>query len=116
MKTVTLVCGKELLAGENIFYSEYDMLVGAINFAPNGVDIAETFSRQRLIKSLEPAAFMSMNKRKEEELNDTLLEQTADVSFEDADYVKMQALLRGMKWHKPMQALIDLAQKFEIKS
>lgn len=116
MKTVKLSTGIEISGEQKLFYAEYDFLVSAINFAPQGVDIAETFARQRLIQSLEPAAHTSMHNRNLESLNDSFLEETVEVSLEDADYTKMQALLRGMKWQKPLKSILELAKKFDIKS
>lgn len=114
MKSLTINNGIEKIGADSIYYSEYDMIVAAINHAPHGIDVVENFKRQKLLTLLEPASILSMADKKPEMLNESLAGRSVDIELEDADYKKIKELVRVCKYNTPMKALITLANKFDI--
>lgn len=116
MKTITLNVGIEKNEkGEKLYYAEYDLLVLAISEPPkNGLGLAENHKRMRLLDAIQDAAYTSMNDRSLESLNESLTDLKQVINLEDADFVKIQALIRTCSWPRPMRAISELATKFGI--
>jgi hypothetical protein len=113
MKSIELGIKKENIGGQNMFFSDYELLKMAINFRPKeqGFDVDEMMKRLRIMGELEKQA--KDLDIKDGEFVDSMLELKATLDLEDADYDKLKSLVKVCQWGVVSQTIIDLYQKFK---
>lgn len=113
MKSIELGIYKESINGQQLFFSEYELLKMAINFRPKeqGFDVDEMMKRLRILGELDKQA--KELDIKDGDFVDSMLELKATLNLEDADYDKLKSLVKVCQWGVVSQTIIDLYQKFK---
>ena len=108
MKTIKLKANKELINDQETIFSTYHLLKMAINNpSEKGFDVDEMMQRLKIMSVLDE------HKDKFNDLKEDNLDVQAEVSFEDADFKKLQELYRNMKWAVISQTIVDLKKQLD---
>ncbi|MFY7935845.1 MAG: hypothetical protein ACOVOQ_00600 [Flavobacterium sp.] len=108
MKTIKLTTSKELVNEQETIFSTYHLLKMVINNpSEKGFDVDEMMQRLKIMSVLD------QHKDLFKDLNENNLNVEAEVSFEDADYKKLQELYRQMKWAVISQTIVDLKKQLD---
>lgn len=108
MKTIKLTANKEFLNDQETIFSTYHLLKMAINNpSEKGFDVDEMMQRLKIMSVLDE------HKDKFNDLKEDNLDVQAEVSFEDADFKKLQELYRQMKWAVISQTIVDLKKQLD---
>ena len=108
MKTIKLTAQKETINDQETIFSTYHLLKMAINNpSEKGFDVDEMMQRLKIMSVLDE------HKDKFNDLKEDNLNVQAEVSFEDADFKKLQELYRQMKWAVISQTIVDLKKQLD---
>jgi hypothetical protein len=108
MKTIKLTTSKELVNEQETIFSTYHLLKMVINNpSEKGFDVDEMMQRLKIMSVLD------QHKDLFKDLNENNLNVEAEVSFEDADYKKLQELYKQMKWAVISQTIVDLKKQLD---
>lgn len=108
MKTIKLTANKETINDQETIFSTYHLLKMAINNpSEKGFDVDEMMQRLKIMEVLDhyKEAFKDL---KEDNLNVEI-----EVSFEDADFKKLQDIYKQMKWAVISQTIVDLKKQLD---
>lgn len=108
MKTIKLKANKELINDQETIFSTYHLLKMAINNpSEKGFDVDEMMQRLKIM------AVLDAHKETFKDLKEDNLNVEVEVSFEDADFKKLQELYRQMKWAVISQTIVDLKKQLD---
>ena len=108
MKTIKLTANKEQLNDTETIFSTYHLLKMAINNpSEKGFDVDEMMQRLKIM------AVLDTHKETFKDLKEDNLDVQVEVSFEDADFKKLQELYRNMKWAVISQTIVDLKKQLD---
>lgn len=108
MKTIKLKANKELINDQETIFSTYHLLKMAINNpSEKGFDVDEMMQRIKIM------AVLDAHKETFKDLNEDNYNVEVEVSFEDADFKKLQDIYKQMKWAVISQTIVDLKKQLD---
>ena len=108
MKTIKLKANKETINDQETIFSTYHLLKMAINHpSEKGFDVDEMMQRLKIMSVLDA------HKEAFKELKEDNLNVEIEVSFEDADFKKLQDIYKQMKWAVISQTIVDLKKQLD---
>lgn len=108
MKTIKLTAQKETINDQETIFSTYHLLKMVINNpSEKGFDVDEMMQRLKIMSVLD------QHKNLFKDLKEDNLDNNTEVSFEDADFKKLQELYRQMKWAVISQTIVDLKKQLD---
>jgi len=111
MKSINLKIKKENIQGRDMFFSYYELLKSVINNpVRDGFSVEEMQQRIRLMNKIKEHHLMF--DIKEGEFNDSMLDRTAVLELEDADYDKLKQLVSAMRWGLVAESIIEFSEEF----
>ena len=112
MKSINLKIKKENIGGRDMFFSFYELLKSVINNpVQGGFSVEEMQQRIRLMNKVkEHQADFDI---KESEFNDSMLNRTAVLELEDADYEKLKQLVNDMRWGVVAESIVEFSEEFK---
>lgn len=108
MKTIKLKANKETINDQETIFSTYHLLKMAINNpTEKGFDVDEMMQRLKIM------AVLDAHKETFKDLNEDNYNVEVEVSFEDADFKKLQEIYKSMKWAVISQTIVDLKKQLD---
>lgn len=108
MKTIKLKANKETINDQETIFSTYHLLKMAINNpSEKGFDVDEMMQRIKIM------AVLDAHKETFKDLNEDNYNVEVEVSFEDADFKKLQEIYKSMKWAVISQTIVDLKKQLD---
>lgn len=114
MKSIELKFGKENIQGADLYFSTIGIFKVAVNNVPKegGLSVEEMAQRLRLLDILNKYSEYDVEDGK---FTDNLLEKKGELELEDADFQKLKALFKDIKWNVVSRFVVDLSKELDAK-